>query len=74
MGRPLCQRGIRLGKRCCQGYSARQERARAICGSALSEYPSPSSKFLSHAVSPAGIARHLRFLAAACFPPRRTPL
>ena len=52
MGRPLCQRGIRLGKRCCQEYSGWQERARANCGSALPEYPNPSSKFLSHAASP----------------------
>lgn len=74
MGRPLRQRGIRLDKRCCQEYSARHERARANCGSALPEYPSPYNKFLSHAESRAGIARHLRFLAAACFPPRRTPL
>ena len=73
MRRPLCQRGIRLGKRCCQEYSARQEHARANCEGALPEYPSPSDKILSHVASLADIARQLRFLAAACFPPRRTP-
>lgn len=73
MGRPLCQRGIRLGKRCCQEYSARHESARANCGSALPEYLSPSNKFLSHAESPADIARQLHFLAGACFRLRSTP-
>jgi hypothetical protein len=68
MGRPHCQRGIRLGKPCCQGFSAWQERARANCGSALSEYPSPPNKVLSHAESLADIARQMRFPAAACFP------
>jgi hypothetical protein len=74
MGRPLCQRGIRLGKRCCQEYSGRQERARANCGSALPEYPSSFNKFFRHVASPAGIAGQLRFPGAACFPLRRTPL
>jgi hypothetical protein len=73
MGRPLCQRGIRLGKRCCQEYSGRQERARANCAGALPEYPSPFNKFFLNVVSLADIARQLRFLAAAFFPPRRTP-
>lgn len=74
MGRPLSQRGIRHDNRCCQGFSTRQEPACATCGSALPEYPSLISKLFRHVVSLADIARQLRFLAAACFPLRRTPL
>jgi hypothetical protein len=73
MRRSLYRRGIRLGKHCCQEFSAWQEPARANCGGALPEYPSPSNKFLSHAESLADIARQLRFLVAACFPLRRMP-
>jgi hypothetical protein len=54
MGRPLCQHGIRLGKRCCQGFSTGQERARWNCGSALPEYTKPYNKFLSHEESLTG--------------------
>lgn len=68
MGRPLCQRGIRLGKPCRQGFSARRKPVFAECGGALPQYPSPSNKFLSHVESLAGIARQLRFLGGACFP------
>jgi hypothetical protein len=74
MRRPLCQRGIRFGKACCQEYSARQERARANCGSALPEYPSPFNKLFLHVALLADIARQLRFPGAACYPLRRTPL
>ena len=74
MGRLLCQRGIRLGKSCRRGFSAWQERARANCDSALPEYLSPPNKFHLHAVWLADIARQLHFLAAVCFPARRTPL
>ena len=72
MGRPLCQRGIRLGKPCCQGFSTRQEFARVNCGRALPEYPNLINKFFWHVVSLAGIARQLRFLSPACFPLRRS--
>ncbi len=74
MGRPLFQRRIRLGKRCCQEYSAWQEPVCANCGSALPEYTSLINKFFRHLASLADIARRLRFLAAACFPLRGTPL
>jgi hypothetical protein len=67
MGRPLCQRGIRLGKRCCQRFSDRQERLRANCGSALHEYPSLINKFFRHMASLADIARHARFMGLYAF-------
>ena len=68
MGRTHCQRGIRLGKPCGQGFSAWQERTRANCVSALPEYPNPSNKFVSHVASLAGIHRQLRILAVRALP------
>ena len=67
MGRPLFQRGNGPGNRCCQGLSTRQDCTRLNFGSALLEFPNPSSKFLSRERSIAGNDRQLRFLAGACF-------
>ena len=69
---PLCQRGIGLGKHCCQERPAWQEPVRAICCSALPEYPRLSNQFLSQVAAPADIARHSRLLPAECFLRRRT--
>ena len=68
MGRPLCQRRIRFGNRCCRGFSVWRERTRAICVSALPEYPNASNKLLSHVASLAGIGRQLRLLAVGALP------
>ena len=73
MGRPLYQRGIRLGKPCRRRFSTRQGPAREL-RLRNTQVLGPSNKFLSHEKSLAGNARRLRFAAAACLSLRRTPL